>query len=371
MSKTNKTEEPKQEKVMTKYDRKMQERKKQAEKDKRDNLISKLTAIAVAVVLIGAIVISIGISVSNKHKAVSGVAVQVGDHDITALEYDYYYNVTVANYLNTYSAFLPYMGLDTTKDYDEQPYDETKSWGDVFDEMTVRQIQETKALVDDAKAAGFANEAENEEYESVLSGFSTQAEQAGITLADFYKASFGNYATQDRIEPFIKENLLASAYYNKLLEDNKPTEEEISARYTENTKNYDQVTYELYTFSTEITEESSEKEITVAMEEAKAKAEEKKAALLAGGSDEDRELVENAGYNSISVVYSDWLFDEARQANEVEAFEDESNHRYYVVEFIGRVKPETADAQISGEIASERVNAYKATLLEKYAIEEE
>ena len=86
MSKTNKTEEPKQEKVMTKYDRKMQERKKQAEKDKRDNLISKLTAIAVAVVLIAAIVISIGISVSNKHKAVSGVAVQVGDHDITALE---------------------------------------------------------------------------------------------------------------------------------------------------------------------------------------------------------------------------------------------------------------------------------------------
>ncbi len=398
MSKTNKKEEPKQEKVMTRYDRKMEERRKQAEKDKRDNLISKIVAIAVAVVLIGSIVISVGISVNNKRKAISGVFMKVGEHKVTALEYDYYYNIMLTNYMNTYSAFLPYMGLDTTKDFDTQAYDENRTWGDIFDEMAVEQIRETKALADDAKAAGFVHENADEEYKEYLEGFQSQAKTAGVALSEYYKSCFGDYATEARIEPFIKETLYVGAYTQKLLEDNKPSEEEISARYEENKNNYDSVSYGLYTFSADVTDESTEEEITAAMEDIKAKAEEMKTARLAGedfqalcdkydaqnqaseeeaADEEDTEeaaanknIIEDASYNAISSSYADWMFDEARQANDIEIVEDESGHKYYVVEFMEREKPDTTSDRISNEIASERVNEYKEALVEKYAIED-
>lgn len=399
MSKTNKKEEPNQEKVITRYDRKMEERRKQAEKDKRDNLISKIVAIAVAVVLIGSIVISVGISVNNKRKAISGVFMKVGEHKVTSLEYDYYYNIMLTNYMNTYSAFLPYMGLDTTQDFDAQAYDENRTWGDIFDEMAVEQIKETKALADDAQAAGFVHETADEEYKEYLEGFESQAQTAGVTLSEYYKSCFGDYATEARIEPFIRETLYAGAYTQKLLEDNKPTEEEITARYEENKNNYDTVTYGLYTFSADVTDESTEEEIAAAMEEMKAKAEEMKAARLAGedfqalcdkydaenqeasgeeaADEEDAEetaanknIIENAGYSAISSSYADWMFDEARQANDIEIIEDESGHKYYVVEFMERVKPDTTEERISSEIASERVSEYTDALTEKYVIED-
>lgn len=399
MSKTNKKEEPNQEKVITRYDRKMEERRKQAEKDKRDNLISKIVAIAVAVVLIGSIVISVGISVNNKRKAISGVFMKVGEHEVTSLEYDYYYNIMLTNYMNTYSAFLPYMGLDTTQDFDAQAYDENRTWGDIFDEMAVEQIKETKALADDAQAAGFVHETADEEYKEYLEGFESQAQTAGVTLSEYYKSCFGDYATEARIEPFIRETLYVGAYTQKLLEDNKPTEEEITARYEENKNNYDTVTYGLYTFSADVTDESTEEEIAAAMEEMKAKAEEMKAARLAGedfqalcdkydaenqeasgeeaADEEDAEetaanknIIENAGYSAISSSYADWMFDEARQANDIEIIEDESGHKYYVVEFMERVKPDTTEERISSEIASERVSEYTDALTEKYVIED-
>lgn len=399
MSKTNKKEEPNQEKVMTRYDRKMEERRKQAEKDRRDNLISKIVAIAVAVVLIGSIVISVGISVNNKRKAISGVFMKVGEHKVTSLEYDYYYNIMLTNYMNTYSAFLPYMGLDTTQDLDAQAYDENRTWGDIFDEMAVEQIKETKALADDAEAAGFVHETADEEYKEYLEGFKSQAQTAGVALSEYYKSCFGDYATEARIEPFIRETLYVGAYTQKLLEDNKPTDEEITAKYEENKNNYDSVTYGLYTFSADVTDESTEEEITAAMEAAKAKAEEMKAARLAGedfqalcdkydaknqeASEEEAEdeedaeetsanknIIENAGYNAIASSYADWMFDEARQANDIEIVEDESGHKYYVVEFMERVKPDTTDDRISSEIASERVNEYTESLTEKYVVED-
>lgn len=398
MSKTNKKEETTQEKVMTRYDRKMEERKKQAEKDKRDNLVSKIVAFAVAVVLIGAIVISIGISVNNKRKAISGVFMKVGDHEVTTLEYDYYYNIMYSNYMNTYSSLLPYMGLDVTQDLDAQAYDENRTWGDIFDEMAVEQIRETKALADDAKAAGFVHENADEEYQQYLEGFKIQAEASGVTLSDYYKNSFGTYATEARIEPFIRETLYVSAYTQKLMEDNKPTDEEIASRYDGNKDSYDTVTYGLYTFSADVTSESTDEEITQAMADAKAKAEEMKEARLAGEdfqtlcdqydaesaeasgeetaedaadteeSATNKNIIEDATFNAIPSSYSDWLYDEARKANDIEVIENETSHKYYVVEFVERVKPDTTSDRISSEIATERVNDYKAALAEKYTI---
>lgn len=393
MSKTNKTEEPKQEKVMTKYDRKMEARKQKEQKDKRDRLISKIVGVAVLVVLVGAIGISIGIGAYNRHRAVSGTYVRIGDHEISKLEYDFYYNVMHTNYMNSFSAFLPYMGLDTTKDYASQQYDENMTWQDLFDEMAVGQITETLALLDDANAKGFVYETQDEDYQTFQEGIKLQADNAGVTIGEYYKTAFGEYATEERLKPYITETLLANAYTSKLLEDNKATDEEINTRYEENKQDYDSVDYYMYTFSTDVTSESTDEEIEAAMKEAEQKADAMVEERVAGKdfqelcdqydqdneedadedtqTDTDKNLIQNATYNSIMTQFADWLYDEARKAEDIDVFINDSTNKVYVVEFVQRSEfnEDTADT-ISNEIASERVTAYTQDLTEKYTVED-
>ena len=206
-----------------------------------------------------------------------------------------------------------------------------------------------------------------------------------MSLTNYYRTYFGEYATQERVEPFVKETLLAGAYEAKLMEDNKPAEEEITTRYEENKNQYDTVSYGLYTFFTDVTGESSEDEIKTAMEAAEAKANEMKEARLAGedfqalcnqydgaASEENSEansnITEGASYASVSTIYADWLYDDARTANDIEVFVDDTYHCYYVVEFIEKAYKEDTNDVISTEISTERVNEYKATLVEKYEV---
>ena len=395
MSKTNKKEELKQEKVMTKYDRKMQERKEKAAKEKKDNLISLIAAIAFAVVLVGAVVIAVVVTVNSERKAVSGTYLTVGEHEVSRVEYDYYYHIMMTEYLNTYSSFLPYMGFDSSVDPDLQEYDDTRTWGDVFDEMAVEQIKETKALVDDAEAAGFDYETEDADYKTFVEGFQVQADAYGLTLTDYYKQSFGEYATQSRLAPYIKETLFVGAYADKLAEDFAPTEEEITERYEANKNEYDTITYNLYTFSADVADGATEDEIATAMADAETKANEMKDACVAGEDfqtlcnkydaegepnvnnetlteaiGENKNTITGATYSLISPLYADWMYDDARTANEVEVFVDEDYNRYYVVQFIEKVYEEDTNDTISAEISSERVIEYKTGLVESYEVKD-
>lgn len=395
MSKTNKKEELKQDKVMTKYDRKMQERKEKAAKEKKDNLISLIAAIVFAVVLVGGVIIALVVTLNSEKKAISGTYLTVGEHEVSKVEYDYYYNIMYTDYMNTYSSFLPYMGFDSAVDPDLQAYDDSRTWGDVFDEIAVEQIRETKAMVDDAKAAGFVYETEDDDYRTFVEGFQVQADASGLTLADYYKFSFGEYATQSRIAPYIKETLYVGAYADKLAEDFAPTDEEITAQYEANKNNYDTITYNLYTFSADIADGATEDEIATAMADAEAKANEMKEACIAGEDfqalcnkydsegeanentetltealGEDKNKITGATYSLISSLYADWLYDDTRTADEVEVFVDEDYNRYYVVQFVEKVYEETTNDTISAEISGERVSEYKAGLVEKYEVKD-
>ena len=105
-----------EQKIQTKYDRKIEARKQQKIKEARQDKIAKITALAVCAVVVLAAVISIGSSVVRKNSALKRAYVKVGDHELTQLEYDYYFNSAVNNYLVTYSSLMPYMGLDTSVD---------------------------------------------------------------------------------------------------------------------------------------------------------------------------------------------------------------------------------------------------------------
>ena len=233
MSNEKQTEE-KNEKVMTKYDRKMKRRKEEEEKEKKSWFRFRAVCLAVVIALVVAIVASIGISVYGRYDALHGTYVRVGDHDLTKVEYDYYFTTAVNNYMATYGSFISLMGFDPSVDMDVQLYPGggEMTWKDYFDQLTMEQIRQEKALVDDAAAKGFVYD-----DTAALADFDTAiasaAEEASVSVSEYY-GMYGEYATQERLRPYVKQGLLASAYYEEMLEQKKPSEEEIQAHYEEN-----------------------------------------------------------------------------------------------------------------------------------------
>lgn len=374
-------------KFVTKYDRKMEERKKKEAKDKRDAKIMRISAIVIGVAIIVAIAGSIVASVVNKNAVVKNAYTTIGEHKITKLEYDYYYNSTVYNYINTYSSILGYMGLDATKDFSEQQYTDNLTWKDNFDQMTVQQIQRTKAIADDAKANNFTYDVA-EDYKTALASIATGAETAGVTVTEYYKQNYGSYANEQNTEPFVKEALLVSAYYDELLANNTSTEEEIKNYYAEHTQDYDKVDYRSFQLKADIAEDATDEEKEKAMTEAKAKADAMAAARQEGAdfkelclenvleadkaiyedAETDASLNEGKYYVGISSVISSWLYEEGRTEGDITVIEDETNNQYFVTEFINRYYDEADDANISDTLASDKVAEHIETLLGKYTV---
>ena len=387
MAKKNTREEQTKQKAQTKYDRKMEARKQQKIKDQRQEKLTKTVAVLFSVAFIAVIVVSIAFAVVKKNAVLNQTYVKVGEHDLTQLEYDYYYQTTVNNYLNTYASIMPYFGFDSTKDYDEQEYMDGMTWKDMFDEMTVEQIKQNKAMTDDAAKSGFTYDT-TEDYENFVNGIKEAANTAGVSVSEYYKTNFGAYATEKNVEAFVKESLIASAYYDNLLEQMAPSDEEVKAEYEASTKDYDKVDYRSFTFTADLAEDASEEDISAAMDELKTKADSMMKARQ-NGTDFEELCLENASednkanyedaeteyclsegkyYSGISAQMADWLFEDGRTEGDLTVIEDEASHAYYVVEFVGRYYDEADNEKISDNLASQKVTEYINSLSAGYDV---
>lgn len=387
MAKKNTPEEQTKQKAQTKYDRKMEARKQQKIKDQRQEKLTKTVAVLFSVAFIAVIVGSIAFTVVKKNAVLNQTYVKVGEHDLTQIEYDYYYQTTVNNYLNTYASIMPYFGFDSTKDYDEQEYMDGMTWKDMFDEMAVEQIKQNKAMTDDAAKSGFTYDT-TEDYENFVNGIKEAANTAGVSVSEYYKTNFGAYATEKNVEAFVKESLIASAYYDNLLEQMAPSDEEVKAEYEASTKDYDKVDYRSFTFTADLAEDASEEDISATMDELKTKADSMMKARQ-NGTDFEELCIENASednkanyedaeteyclsegkyYSGISAQMADWLFEDGRTEGDLTVIEDEASHAYYVVEFVGRYYDEADNEKISDNLASQKVTEYINSLSAGYDV---
>lgn len=236
-----------QEKPKTKYDRKMEARRKAAEKEKREKLTLRIVGFALLAALVGTSAYFGVTRFVDVHTATTEPYVSIGDHQLTQLEYEYYYNTSVSNYISSYSYFLSYMGLDTEKPLDEQQYSETMTWKDYFEQTTCEQLRQEYALIDDAKANGFEYDT-TEDYNNYITTAKETAKNANQTLAQYFKASFGDYATISNVKPFMEQSYYARAYYDKLLEDHTPDDATVAAYYEAHKADYDKVSYYSFAF---------------------------------------------------------------------------------------------------------------------------
>ena len=374
MSKNEKVTENKEQteqKVVTKYDRKMQKRKEEKEREKKEEKISTAIGIVVLVALV-CLVASFPI---RTYLATHETYVVVNGENVNKVEFDYIYNTTKNNYISQYGSYLSYFGLDTTQDLSTQSYSDTLSWQDYFEQMAVDNLKQNKALMAAAKAEGFTYDT-TEEYSTFEDTIKTSAASSGVSQKDYLRSIYGQYATMARIEPYIKNDMIINAYYKKLQEDNAPSDDEIQSYYEENKATYDSVDYRLTTIAAELPTEPTEladpvedtaastdgtatdttstdttttdtayqpsdAEIEKAMEDAKVLADEAEATVAKDGDEHTNEKK-----SSVNYLISDWLFDDARKAGDTTVIANDNSHSYYVVAFEKRYLDETPSADV-------------------------
>lgn len=359
MSKNEQVTEQKEQKVVTKYDRKMQQRKEQQEKAKREQRKSTIIGVAVVVALV-CLIASFPI---RTYLAVNETYVTVGGEDVSRVEFDYSYSLAYNNYMTNYGSMMAYMGVDLTGDLSTQMYSEELSWKDFFDQMAVDNLTQTKALMAEVKAAGFTYDA-TADYKAFEESVKADAATAGISVKEYMQTVYGPYATLGRIEEYVKNDIVIGQFYAKKAEEMAPSDEEIQAHYESYPAEYESVDYrvtsikaELPTEPTELADPAgettttegeaeaayvpSEAEIAKAMEDAKVLADAAEAKVTTEG-----ELQENITKSSATSLIRDWLFDDARKAGDTTVIEDTTNNQYYVLAFEKRYLDETPSADV-------------------------
>lgn len=358
-----------QQEYKTKYDRKMAERAMEKKKEERQLKIMKIVGVILCAAVVVAIAAPIISNVVKKQQALNGTYVKIGDHELSELEYDYYYYSAVNNYINTYGSFISYLGLDTSVDFDKQQYDETKTWKDYFDQMTVdEQIKPIFALLDEAQKNGFTYDAA-EDYDAYVASIQEAADNAGVSLSDYYRNYFGPYATASNVEAFIKNGYIASAYYEQLVADNAPTTEEVKTYYDENRNAYDQVDYKSIAFETpEFEEDATDEEKAKDLEDRQKQAEDVLAQIENGDTVDGFELTEGAKYSAVPSSAAAWLFDDTRAEGDIQVFTDDSTSNVYVVQFVKKFYDEANDETISSSLASQTVSAQLQEVADRYEV---
>ena len=335
------------EKVVTKYDLKVQRREEAKAKAKRDRLVGNVTGVVIVAALF-CLVISFPI---RSYLAINETYAIVNGEKVSRVEFDYNYNVSLNNYMNQYGSYMSMLGMDLSGDLSTQMYSDQLTFQDFFTQMAIENIVNNKALREKAEAEGFTYDT-GADYADFTERLKSAASEAGVTEKDFIRSNYGTFATLSRISGFVKESLYLSAYYDSVMDAKMPSNEEAESYYNENADEYDSVDYRLLTVEAKLSEAPTEEETTAAMAEAKKEAE--KALMKVA---KEGELNENVTNTYAPYLLREWLFDSSRKAGDTTMIENTSANSYYVVAFENRYLDETPTVNVRGIITTEDAQA--------------
>lgn len=335
--------EEKKEKVVTKYDLKVQRREEEKAKAKRDKIVGNILGVIIVAVL-ACVVVSFPV---RRYLAVNETYARVGGENISRVEFEYYYNIALNNYINEYGSYMSMLGLDLSGDLSQQMYSEDLTFEDYFNQVAMDNITNNKALAAEARAAGFVYDT-SADYADFEESLKEAASESGYSVKAFVRVSYGDYATLSRISDYIQESMYASAYYDSIVDSKMPTGEETENYYNAHKNDYDSVNYRYLTVEAELSEAPTEEETAAAMAAAEEKAKEAEKTVA-----EEGELSENATINYVPYLLEEWLFDSARKAGDTTVIENTSGNYYYVVAFEDRYRDNTPTADVHAVVTAE------------------
>ncbi len=313
----------------------------EAKKAKRNKIIWWLVIILFFAAVIAGIVFL-------KVKKDNAPFIKVNGENISKAEFDYYRAVEKAGFLSQNSYYFSMFGLDIST-IEEQVYDGEMLFTDYFDQLATQQIVRTKALRDAAKKEGYEYDT-TAEYEETINNVKEMAKEQDIEYNQYMKLIYGGDATEKALEPVIKENIYALSYEAKLQKDKRPTDDAVKAYYEENKDQYDSVDYHVLNISADLpattTDEAgneveyqpTEEELKAAMEEAKKKAEEKRATVATEGEEHINVSMQNSYFHESLHAF---LYEDGRKAGDTSVMENTPYNGYLVASFEKRYLDET------------------------------
>lgn len=344
----------------------------QRKEEKRTNLLYGVIAAAVLI----AVVVSFVWRSDFIPKMTS--AATIDGEKYTAAEVDYYYQTAYRNFLNQYSYFTSYLGLNTGATLRSQNISETAAsmlgielpseesaapmtWHDYFLDQALDNMRVIQAALKAADAEGFQYPAGIQtEYEDNMDSLKSAAAASGISVSQYLKGNFGAGVTEkvygEQLMRVLRYSAYADAYQNSL----SYSDSELEEAYNADRNSYDHVSYESVSISgaadsttdaegntVEPTEEESAAALAVAKENAEAILD----GFKAGGGLEDLARENNGTYNknengsySSGSVMSEWLYDSARKSGDSAILEDGTIQ--YVVVFHDRFRDENSTIDI-------------------------
>lgn len=316
---------------------------------------------------------------------VSGEYFKINDISVSELKFNYY----KTNVENAYAQYFPYIGVDTSKPFSEQIYDEETgmSWEDFFIWQAAESLRQNIALAEEAAAKGITIDVEDD-YKNYMDALDSYAAAEGIAADDYLADMFGEGATVEALEPIVKEEIAAFAYYTHLTEITSVTEEEVTNEYNTNRNYYDSVDYHMLDISAGLSEGATEEEIETAMAVAEQKAREMLDKVKAGedfrqlcltyASEETRQYYEDTevdnsfclGVGMMMAPYpiADWLFHADRKPGESDVIVSKENQTCFVVKFEKRYQRENALEEIKTSLTEQAVFDYVEELMKKYTL---
>ena len=310
------------------------------EKEKKAKFLRNAAIVALcAAVALGAVFAVISL-VNRPSYDTDAAAVTVGSEKISVPVYDYFYNLTVTNFYNSYSFLIQ---SDTPLSQQSNFFGEG-SLEDYMKQSTNDSLEEVLNLVAAARAAGYKlSDEDKEEIKTALENARAEAKGYGWPSVDKYLAArYGEGCDLDAYEEYLTLVLLYSGYGTKLNEEFQPTAAELSAAYEASPETYDLVTFTYASTSassSKVDPDDENNTDTTYTDEAKAEAKATAESYL-------EEMPETSYTNTyskdnISSYYNaeiaEWLFDSDRKEGDAKVFaRNEKETSFYTVRFDSR-----------------------------------
>lgn len=228
-----------------------------ARKPKMSKTLKIILAAAGAVVLVVALAVGIFLAIransvmcKKSYTVADAAALEkgavvvatVGSRELTNGQLQIYYWNSVSEFLNYYSSHLSAMGLDYTKPFDKQIYDEKtgKTYQQLFLENALESWRRYATLMAMAEEDGFTLSAEDQAtVDSFEKRITEMAAAYGYTDPElFLQEQMAPGTTLEGYVAYLTENFASLAYYDTLYEGLLPTDQEVEAYFSEHEQEF-------------------------------------------------------------------------------------------------------------------------------------
>ena len=293
-----------------------------------------ITMIVCGILLIA--VIAVALVMRSGAYLKSQDAVTVGDETVNAVEYAYFYNTTVNNYLNSsdYYYYLYLMGYDFSVPPSRQ---ETtageQTWLEYFVELASDGVVQNTVLYLEGQKAGFTLEqSEVDEYvDEYIESVKAAATSYNYSFKDYLEAAYCNGMDEATLRDCVTRAYYVSEYYEHFIETIEVTDEETVAHRDENLAQYTTVTLRSNNYAYTASDDASTAEALAKAQQHVAEGvtaeafEEVAHKMLEAekqeeNADKDLTLKEDVAVSSYTTEIQEWLLSEERVEGDVAYF---------------------------------------------------